>query len=395
MCFPVVNVKRNWPADEESSIEMSVTEFPHRARNAVRPTVRRAPVYITGTGALLPGDPVDNDSIEDHIGVIDGCHSALGRRALRWNGIERRHYALDTNGHVLHSNASMSADAVRLALKAAGLEPDDLDCLAAATTQGDRLAPCHASTVHADLGGGALDPANFQSVCASPLLAARHTWMAVRGGQASRAAAVAGEFSSRWSRPSFHDAGAAIDATGRPEMPADFLRFTLSDGAGAVVMQDAPRADGLSPRVDWIDLMSLAGRFDHRNCFATPRDFSVLRSMIPAWIGAYLAKVDSGCIDPARTDHVLWHYAARSLGEEIVDQLEATDAMIPRDRWFTTLTERGNVGTASIWIMLDDLMKSGKAHAGDRILCIAPESRRAALGMMMLEVVAPGHGTRP
>ena len=53
------------------------------------------------------------------------------------------------------------------------------------------------------------------------------------------------------------------------------------------------------------------------------------------------------------------------------------------------------MGTASIWIMLDDLMKSGKAHAGDRILCIAPESRRAALGMMMLEVVAPGHGTRP
>ena len=46
-------------------------------------------------------------------------------------------------------------------------------------------------------------------------------------------------------------------------MPADFLRFTLSDGAGAVVMEQRPRRDGaLSLRVDWIDIVSLADRFD-------------------------------------------------------------------------------------------------------------------------------------
>ncbi len=323
--------------------------------------------------------------MEDYIGIIDGCHSAMGRRALPWNGIERRHYALDTNGHWLHSNASMSADAVRLALKDAGLEPDDLDCLAATTMRGDRPAPDHAGAVHVELGGRTPDLANFQSVCASPLLAAKHAWMAVRGGQASSAAIVAGEFNSRWSRPTFHEA----------ETPPDFLRFTLSDGAGAVIMQDAPRAEGLSLRVDWIDVTSLAGRFNERTCVGAGEDFAMPRSMIPAWIGAYLEKVDSGCVDPAHIDHLLWHYAARSLGDEIVAQLETTDAMIPRDRWFTTLAERGNVGSASIWIMLDDLMKSGKPRAGERIMCIVPESRRAALGMMMLEVVGPGQVLRP
>ena len=45
-------------------------------------------------------------------------------------------------------------------------------------------------------------------------------------------------------------------------MEADFLRFTLSDGAGAVVMEAAPGGEGQSLRIEWIDLVSLAGRFD-------------------------------------------------------------------------------------------------------------------------------------
>jgi 3-oxoacyl-[acyl-carrier-protein] synthase-3 len=61
--------------------------------------------------------------------------------------------------------------------------------------------------------------------------------------------------------------------------------------------------------------------------------------------------------------------------------------MIPEDRWFTTLPESGNVGSASIWIMLDGLIKSGKLRAGEKVLCIVPESGRAMVGFMMLEAV--------
>ena len=61
--------------------------------------------------------------------------------------------------------------------------------------------------------------------------------------------------------------------------------------------------------------------------------------------------------------------------------------MIPEDHWFTTLPESGNVGAASIWIMLDGLVRSGRLRRGERILCIVPESGRAMVGFMMLEVV--------
>src|SRR5438128_2379923 len=45
---------------------------------------------------------------------------------------------------------------------------------------------------------------------------------------------------------------------GRPAFDAEFLRWTLSDGAGAVVVESRPRPDQPSLRVDWVHLVSHA-----------------------------------------------------------------------------------------------------------------------------------------
>ena len=372
-------------------------------------------VFITGTGAFLPGDPVGSEAMEDYLGRVHGRPSAIGRRALRWNGIETRHYALTPDGAPLHSNASMTARAVEVALEDAGLASSDLAHLATATTQGDFLVPGHAAAVHAELACGPISIASHQSVCGSALTAAKDAWLHVGSGQASVAVASGGEFSSRWFRPEFYEGTSLIDARGRLRMEADFLRFTLSDGAGAVVMEPKPRADGLSLRVEWIDTTSLAGRFDpcmwagstfadradmktawshsgpvaaHASgALALLQDFELLKIVIRAWIGVWMEKVDQGRIDPARVDHLLCHYSARSLRQEIVSILETTHAMIPETKWFSNLPTVGNVGSASIWVMLDALMKSGRAKRGERILLIVPESGRAMIGFMMLEVV--------
>src|SRR5262249_270711 len=156
-----------------------------------------------------------NDRIEDHIGRMPAGCSVFGRKALRWNGIAGRHYAIRPDGSWTHSNASMCAEAIRRALDAAGLGREDLQCLAAATAQGDLLVPGHASAVHGELGCGPLELASFQSVCASSLMAAKYAWMSVRSGEAACAAAVAGEFSSRWFRPEFYAGTDMVDAKGR------------------------------------------------------------------------------------------------------------------------------------------------------------------------------------
>ena len=61
--------------------------------------------------------------------------------------------------------------------------------------------------------------------------------------------------------------------------------------------------------------------------------------------------------------------------------------MIPEEKWFTNLPTVGNIGSASIWVMLDAFMNSGRAKVGEKVLLIVPESGRAMIGFMMLEVV--------
>ena len=373
-------------------------------------------VFITGTGMFLPGPPVPSGQIEEHIGRVGGRDSMLGRRALRWNGVETRHYAMRSGEKPSHSNAGMCARAVSAALADAGLERSKLSFLATATTQGDFLVPGHAAAVHGELGGGPLEIASFQSVCGSSLMAAKSAWHAVSTGEHAVAAACAGEFASRWFQPAFYEGTALLDAKGRLRGEADYLRFTLSDGAGAVVMEPHRRPDGMSLKVEFIDVVSLAHQYDTCMWAGAPiesrddllsswshsapvaahalgsmallQDFSLLKQVIRAWTGVYLKKVDERRIVPAEVDHLLCHYSARSLREEIVALMEKTDAMIPEDKWFSNLGTVGNVGSASIWIMLDEFMRSGRLKPGEKVLCIVPESGRAFVAFMLLEATA-------
>ncbi|MBY0565061.1 MAG: hypothetical protein K2P58_12845 [Hyphomonadaceae bacterium] len=374
---------------------------------------RLAQAYITGVGAFLPGAPVTNDRIEDHLGRIAGRDSLFGKKALRWNGVESRHYSMAPDGGVSHTNAQMCALALSQALERAGLGVGDLGMLAAATTQGDYFVPGHAAAVHAELRAPPLEIASFQSVCGSSLMAAKAAWNSVRTGEHRVAAACAGEFSSRFFRPSFYEGTTLVDEKGRLRPEADFLRFTLSDGAGAIAIEDKPRPGAL--KIDFIDIVSLANRFDpcmwagaaietradmmtswahvgpraahHAGAIALLQDFELLKRVIRAWIGVYLQKVDEGRIVPSEIDHCLVHYSAKSLRAEIVSLLEDTAGMVPEAKWFSVLREKGNVGSASIWLMLEGLVQSGRIKSGEKLLCVVPESGRALVGFMVLEAV--------
>jgi len=60
---------------------------------------------------------------------------------------------------------------------------------------------------------------------------------------------------------------------------------------------------------------------------------------------------------------------------------------IPQDKWFTNLPYKGNTGSASIYIMLEELFNSNKIKKGEKILCYIPESGRFSTAFMLLEVV--------
>jgi 3-oxoacyl-[acyl-carrier-protein] synthase-3 len=353
--------------------------------------------------------------VERHIGVVSPLASRLGRLVLRQNGIRTRHYAMDAEGRTTTTSARMGADAARDLLGRAEIAPAAVTHLATATTQADGLVPGLASGVHHELGLPPLEIASCQSVCASSMMALKNSWLQVASGEHDASLAVGVEFSSRYFRPGFYHDTATIDGEGRLSGDADFLRWTLSDGAGAVLVEPRPARHGPSLRVDWISLRSFADRFapcmtggvarapdgsavpwSHHaspheaaraGAFALRQDVDALRSMLPVWLGELMRLVDEGRISTGSVDWFVCHYSARSLREEMVRLATRAGCMIPEERWFANLYEKGNVGAASLFLLLDDLMRSGRLRPGQTILCAVPESGQCLMGYARMTVV--------
>lgn len=85
-------------------------------------------------------------------------------------------------------------------------------------------------------------------------------------------------------------------------------------------------------------------------------------------------------------DWFLPHYSSDYFRDKVAAGLKNIDFEIPFEKWFTNLSEKGNTGSASIYIMLDELMKSGKLKQGEKVLCYIPESGRFSSCFMLLTV---------
>lgn len=379
------------------------------------PCVMGSSVYITSTGAFLPGPPVPSEEMEQYIGKISDKRSKLGRLVLRQNGIKTRHYALSKEGTFRHSNAEMAARAIQDALLRSQVAPERLSLLAAATTQGDLLVPGFASAVHAELGLGPMELCSFQSVCASSLMAVKSVYLQLKAGEHACGIACAAEFPSRFFRPGFYSALETETEETAALMETEFLRWTLSDGAGAWLLESRPNEHRPSLRIEWIDLCSYADRFDtcmyagtasrsadekrpwshygdpataaRHGAIVLRQDFDLLYRMFPVWAKHYLELLDRRQLRPERVDYFLPHYSAHSLRREMVKLLEKTGAMIPESRWFTNLPAQGNTGAASIFLMLHKLLAERELHPGETLLCFVPESGRCIIAFMLLTVV--------
>jgi 3-oxoacyl-[acyl-carrier-protein] synthase-3 len=362
--------------------------------------------YITGTGAFLPGDPVDNAQLATRFADTPRAAQSLSR-ALAVNGIKTRHYAVDDRGMTLMLNEELAAEAARRALADRGLGPGQVGLLATGTTQGDLLVPGFASMVHGRLGGGPMELLSAAGVCASGMAALKAAVSAVRTGEHPVAVAVGSELVSR-----------SLGASAADTPDTSFLRWTLSDGAGAVVLESRPRPDGLSLRVDWMHLVSHA--HCHPVCmsaglgedlrpragstwldqpkpgsgeqFTPPRlrqDMSALPALLDMGVAEFDALVKAGRIDPD-TEHVLCHYSAEHFRAKLLRRLRAAGYAPDEERWYTNLHTAGNTGAASIFVMLDAARP--RIRRGDRVLLVVPESGRFTMAFAQLTCVGPDGG---
>ena len=370
--------------------------------------------FITGTSSFLPGDPVDNESMDQFIGSINRVSGRIKQRILAENGIRTRHYALDAAGNSLHSVTSMGAEVVRSLIA----DGTPVEFLAAATTGGDCAAPGLANLIQGELHLPPLETTSVSGICAASIGALKAAALAVESKSAQSAIAVASEFPSRLFKTSrFRDRGADVD------FDAHFLRWMLSDGAGGVALSRRPAPTGLSLQLKWIHQKSFSGDLvtcmqvgqspgnklpgyldyptladaERAGAYDLRQDLRLLPNLFDLGLHEYSTLVHAGQLDPARVTWFLCHYSSERFRPLMQKLMDEAGLSIPHERWYSNLAHKGNTGSASIFIMLDEFYRTHAAElkVGDQIFGFVPESGQFTVAYFLLEVVDSTHAADP
>jgi 3-oxoacyl-[acyl-carrier-protein] synthase-3 len=379
--------------------------------------------YITGLGVFLPNEPVTNDEIENVLGLIQGKPSRSKKRILKSNGIQTRYYAIDpTTGKQTHTNAQLTAEAVRILCQKTGLLLGEIEALVCGTSGSDQLVPNHALMVHDELKSPPCEVVSTAGVCCSGVTAFKYGYMSVLSGLTKQAVTTGSELVSNalkasYFQPEIDAKLEELETNPTLAFEKDFLRWMLSDAAAAVLISNQPRSEGISLRIEWVDQISYANELEtcmyggaikradgslqgwrdvenpeevyKKGYFYLKQDAKLLgENIVPYGIQKGLANVRDKY--NFKSEDITWflpHYSSQFFSQPLYEELEKIDFPIPHEKWFTNLTNKGNTGAASIFVMLEELLSSDKLKRGDKIFCLIPESARFSYAYMLLTAV--------
>jgi len=375
-------------------------------------------VFITKASTYLPNEPVSNDEMESYLGLVNDTPSKARALILRNNKIKTRYYALDKEGKPTHTNAQITAKAVE-GLFDEHFKKEDMELLSCGTSSADQIQPSHSSMVHGELNiGKSVEINTATGLCNSGMNALNYGFLNIKAGVKDNAVCVGSERMSAWmTADKFnHEAENLKLLEERPivAFKREFLRWMLSDGAGAFLLENKPRENEISLKIDWIDFYSYAHEIEacmysgcekqedgslkswaeypaeewlNQSIFALKQDTKILdKYILVKGAESLRSSFDKHQLDPETVDHVLAHISSGYFKEGLKEEFANVGLDFPWEKWFYNLSEVGNIGAGSIFIAVEQLMNSGTLKKGEKILLCVPESGRFAYSCALLTV---------
>src|SRR5207342_3756721 len=162
-----------------------------------------------------------------------------------------------------HTNAEMTAEAVRNLFKDDPGQIQNVELLSCGTSSPDQMIPSHGVMVHGELPETkSIEVVSPSGVCCAGMHALKYAYMSVKTGDAHHAVAAGSErFSSSLKAQIFEDEAKKLSEL--EENPyigfeKEFLRWMLSDGASCFLLTDKKNEKGFSLRIEWIEGVSYA-----------------------------------------------------------------------------------------------------------------------------------------
>lgn len=333
-----------------------------------------AQVRVVGIAAALPERVRTSREVEARIAAESpGVRVRPGIIASR-TGIVARRVAAE------HEQCSdLAVRAARLALAQAGLTVDDVDLLVFAAASQDLIEPATAHIVQHKLGTQC-QVLDVKNACNSFLNGLQVAEALVTTGAARHALVVTGEICSRAVRWHVRDA---------EEFRRFFPGWTMGDAGAAVVL--APAEDGRGIR-----LRQFAARSAHWPLATIPYggsmhprgdeyaylhgDGPALKDAFvahgPAILGAMLEGAGIGFDD---IDHIFVHQVGVGYHTEML-----TATGMPPDKVRGSVSEFGNIASATLPVAHALAVADGTVRSGDRVLWLGMASG-ISVGLLVLD----------
>ncbi len=305
-------------------------------------------VQIVSCGSYVPDTIVTNSELAARFGFDADW-------ITQRTGIEARRHARPEQ-----ATSDLCVEAARKAIRAARVNPTDIDLVVVGTFTPDFSFPSTACIVQdkLDLDAAAVD---VQAACAGFMYALVTAAQYVATGNSKLALVIGGDCNSRVTNPQdqrtaplFGDgAGAVLLAAGDPHQ--GLLCYQMgADGSGGSLLDRPSGGSRRPPTHADLDEGLQYLRMDGRNVFK----WAV--NLVTDTVELVLAKTGMSVHDVSL--YVL-HQANIRIINSAMDQLG-----ISSDKVFNNLQKYGNTSGGSIPLALDEAFQAGRIHRGDTLL---------------------------
>jgi len=341
-----------------------------------------ARVKILGTGAYLPGEPIDNKCLAEFFG------RDIVRVSEMLGGVTR-HLALELATKKVkpgESNANMAYRAGLSALDNAGLTPGDVDLLILSTATPDYPFPATALFVQDLLGLGESQVIELRAGCGGMAQAFSIAELFIKSGQVRHALLIGSELISP-----FHELLSYGPNTEKGHLVATAM---FGDGAGAAVLGPSDDESGIlacmfgsvgGGRPPGMVLraggaLSPGGMNAFGEGPAFVHDFRAILDRGPELIERGLEWVrKSGSVPLEQITYYIPPQASALLIGAVTEKTDLRGA-----QGFSNFERVGNTASASIYIALDELNREKRLRTGDCVVLLPSEATKWTYGGIVL-----------
>ena len=300
---------------------------------------------IIGTGSYLPQRIMTNHDLEK---LVDTSDQWIRERT----GIEQRHIAADGE-----TTVDLAEKASWQAIKAAGIEVDEIDLIIMATSTPDRIFPSSACTLQARLDIHGCPAFDIQAVCTGFIYALTVAEKFIKTDTARTVLVVGAEVFSRILN--WEDRGTCV---------------LFGDGAGAVILRADDEtgvlsthihADGKYENLLWVP-QGIGNGFEHMKegkAFVEMRGNEVFKMAVNTLGRIVDETLAANNLQKSDIDWLVPHQANIRIIAATARKLKMS-----MEHVVVTVNKHGNTSAASVPLALDVAVRDGRIQRGEMLL---------------------------